>query len=677
MPPPIKTSENKILNAALDYLDHGVSVIPVRKDKVPLIKWEDFQTRRATKEEVTEWWSKWPDANVGIITGKISGLTVVDVEAGGDISRFPATTTIQTGGGGWHLYYAYHPISNKARIFPLTDIRGDSGYVVAPPSVHSSGEEYKILNKMAAVPFPTELFEETVRSSGSFNKELTRLLNETIPEGERNNTATSICGKLLLRFKSHEWETQAWPLFQSWNATHNTPPLKDQELLTIFRSISQAETKRQLSGASVGEPILLEQDERFVINVPVSDGFAVFEFEDVEYGARNIECVVRCSIEMPDTAPRKFVQRINILSSSAKESFARQLKEAFPLGKVKAGWPLIFSQACELLGKALEKQSEEEFYNENAEVNTQYLIKPLVEEGVHNIIFGVGGSGKTYLSLGMAVSLALDKPFLEIQPEKQVNTLFVDYENNSDIWSSRITKILKGMGVDDISAIKKSLFYFRTKGAPIYDIKYQLARVIKRRSIGLIIIDSAALACGGEPENADTANHLLNSLSWLKTTTLLIAHETKNSDNKNKTPFGSIFWFNGARNIWNVSSKQEQDEPVSHVGLFHRKCNNDRISSPRAAVIRFGDGMVNIDFESNEDLLNEPGIKEQIMEELSNGVHRVSEIASNTGIKGTIVAARLQNLKDEGKVNSPMWGVWELTKAEEVKEEDGSDSGYY
>jgi len=87
--------------------------------------------------------------------------------------------------------------------------------------------------------------------------------------------------------------------------------------------------------------------------------------------------------------------------------------------------------------------------------------------------------------------------------------------------------------------------------------------------------------------------------------------------------------------------------------------------------------MVNIDFESNEDLLNEPKIKDQIINELENGVHRVSEIASNTGIKGTIVAARLQNLKDEGRVNSPTWGVWELTKTEEGKEEDDSNNGYY
>jgi len=648
---------NKILESALKYLEHNISFVPVKRDKIPLIKWEEFQNRRPTKEEVVGWWKRWPDANLAIITGKISGVTIVDVEKGGDISKFPLTTTIKSGGGGWHLYYQYHPIKTANRVLPLTDVKSDGGMCTAPPSIHASGDEYKVLRRMNYSPFPAELFnEERIKTS----KDLDHLLNEAIPEGERNNTATSICGKLLLRFKESEWESQAWPLFKSWNITHNNPPLKDSELLSIFNSISQSESRRQSSGASVGEPVLLEQADKFVISVPITDGFAVFEFADVEYSSKSIETITRCSVEMPGTVPRGFVQRINILSSSAKESFARQLRDAFPGGKAKIGWPLIFSQACELLEKTLKKQSEEEEYDETLEADTSYLLRPFIEENVPNIIFGMGGSGKTYLSLRMAISIALGEPFLGITPDKQANTLFVDYENTLNIWSSRITKLLKGMNVEEKSIVKSNLFYFNTKGIPLHDIKYQLLETMRKRNIGLVIVDSAALACGGEPESAEIANRLFNALNRLNTTILLIAHETKNTDSKNKTPFGSIFFYNCARNIWNVENSQEQEESVIHVGLFHRKSNNDRLSSVRSARIYFGDGMVDINPEEASKWTKELTLKSRILSELKDGVNKIEDICTNIKKDRGQVRARLNELKNKGLVDSPSNGFWEL-----------------
>jgi hypothetical protein len=144
---------------AKKYISFGASIIPVGRNKVPLIPWKEFQTRKATEQEVEEWWTKWPEANIGLVTGKISNLAVIDIEKGGDISPFPETDTVTTGGGGWHLYYVYvEGVENKTRIFPLTDIRGEGGYVVAPPSVHSSGKKYEVSKMVGRKPFPTHLF---------------------------------------------------------------------------------------------------------------------------------------------------------------------------------------------------------------------------------------------------------------------------------------------------------------------------------------------------------------------------------------------------------------------------------------------------------------------------------------------------------------------------------------
>ena len=69
------------LEAALKYSEHGLSIIPVGKNKRPLLKWEAFQKSRADETQIKAWFSKWPNANIGIVTGEISGITVADADS--------------------------------------------------------------------------------------------------------------------------------------------------------------------------------------------------------------------------------------------------------------------------------------------------------------------------------------------------------------------------------------------------------------------------------------------------------------------------------------------------------------------------------------------------------------------------------------------------------------------
>lgn len=78
----------------MQYMALGYSVIPVGSNKQPLIKsWKPYQTKAATEDTIYYWWEKKPDANVGIVTGAISNLTVVDIDSykpgGTDYKKFP------------------------------------------------------------------------------------------------------------------------------------------------------------------------------------------------------------------------------------------------------------------------------------------------------------------------------------------------------------------------------------------------------------------------------------------------------------------------------------------------------------------------------------------------------------------------------------------------------------
>ena len=95
---------------ALDYLARGFSVIPVGQDKRPLLPtWKEFQNRRPTAADVENWFQQYKPTGIAIVTGRISGLVVLDVEADVDLTpfRIPLTVAAKTGGGGWHFYFRY------------------------------------------------------------------------------------------------------------------------------------------------------------------------------------------------------------------------------------------------------------------------------------------------------------------------------------------------------------------------------------------------------------------------------------------------------------------------------------------------------------------------------------------------------------------------------------------
>ena len=107
--------------------------------------WKEFQSRRATEQEVREWFSQdGNDVNVGIVTGLISGLVVVDCDTADDaafwMTTFPVSPlVVATGRGGSHIYYQLPEtsIGNRSRVLGRRiDVRGEGGVVVAPPSKH-------------------------------------------------------------------------------------------------------------------------------------------------------------------------------------------------------------------------------------------------------------------------------------------------------------------------------------------------------------------------------------------------------------------------------------------------------------------------------------------------------------------------------------------------------------
>ena len=244
--------------AALTYAQYHWSVIPIRAvDKRPLIKWQEYQQRRATENEINEWFHRWPTANVGIVTGSISGIVVLDIDPqhGGDQSLtawekqhspLPRTVEVKTGGGGRHLYFK-HPggvVHNKVGIAPGIDIRGDGGCIVAPPSIHSSGNHYLWVKghepgKINTAAFPAWLLEKVAgkgKPPGHSVQHWQQLVRNGVEQGKRNATIASLTGHLLWHGVDPDIVEE---LLLCWNRVRARPPLDDEEVIRTVKSIAR------------------------------------------------------------------------------------------------------------------------------------------------------------------------------------------------------------------------------------------------------------------------------------------------------------------------------------------------------------------------------------------------------------------------------------------------------
>lgn len=246
-------------------------------------KWEQYSRQQQDSMDLLRWWGeaygrKWNPkySNVGVVTGAVSGVVVLDVDGpDGTASlagrELPVTPTVETGSGGRHYYFA-HPggqVPNKVRVAPGLDVRGDGGYVVAPPSRHRSGRVYRWVDgrrpdQVPPAQMPGWLLDmihgagggagtRTAAAGGQAREgggrggaatpveHWVRLITEGVPEGQRNDTAARLTG-YLLRHGLPPAVVAA--LMLQWNQA-NRPPLHDDELLRVVRSIAARDSRRR------------------------------------------------------------------------------------------------------------------------------------------------------------------------------------------------------------------------------------------------------------------------------------------------------------------------------------------------------------------------------------------------------------------------------------------------
>jgi len=224
---------------------------------------------------VLAWFERWPFANVGVRTGARpygAGFIALDVDPrhGGDDSLYaverehgelPATLTALTGGGGEHRFFL-HPgewVVTRAELAPGVDVRGDGGYVVAPPSRHLSGQRYAwegFDDAPSCAAAPGWLLA-LLREQGRREQEARRPQGPlVVTPGGRNQTLIRTAGAL----RRIGWDEETiGDILRLINRTRFTERLADDEVLGVARNGARYEPAESIPVQPAPGPSLMER----------------------------------------------------------------------------------------------------------------------------------------------------------------------------------------------------------------------------------------------------------------------------------------------------------------------------------------------------------------------------------------------------------------------------------
>ena len=251
-----------LIDDALTYAGAGMHVFPlhgINEDgtcsclkadcsspgKHPLTQ-NGFKSATADPATVRAWWERRPLANIGMVTGEVSGYVVIDIDPdhGGNEGlsaletkhgALPITRMVRTGGGGNHFFFKYPSGVNvpcsAGKLAPGVDVRANGGYVVMSPSMHRSGRRYEFINFVQAAEIPTPWLALLTKS-----KQAAPASNDAgvIKKGERNETLFKVASSLRGRGLG---EDVIVPALVSVNEHASETPLDADELETIIASV--------------------------------------------------------------------------------------------------------------------------------------------------------------------------------------------------------------------------------------------------------------------------------------------------------------------------------------------------------------------------------------------------------------------------------------------------------
>jgi hypothetical protein len=256
--------------------------------------------------------------------------------------------------------------------------------------------------------------------------------------------------------------------------------------------------------------------------------------------------------------------RINLTSTQAKNGLAKQLAEA----NDAIDWKTIVEALC---FQTLELHRQGEPLQMIGDLplagGAKYRLRPICPEGMPALIFGEGGTGKSFIALLAAILVQSGRTALGLRPT-QGNVLYLDYETSKETQNERVKALCAGLSLPEMQIAYRYCYH------PLAEDIETIQDMVSDKTITFLIVDSLGPACGGDPNEAELAIRMFNALRQLRISSLLIDHVAKHQlDGQKASPYGSVYKTNLARSVWQIIPSTDKGAFHTKVGLFHRKVN--------------------------------------------------------------------------------------------------------
>jgi len=370
------------------------------------------------------------------------------------------------------------------------------------------------------------------------------------------------------------------------------------------------------------------------------------------HGAVTADLEVRSMV--PGIESNLHYSRLTLTSAPAQEKIAKRLDEQMNT----INWNIAMNQACMIVMQLHRKgEPAKPLTTDQAIRPPKYLVWPVLPENHPSIIFGDGGTGKSRFALVLALCLLTgwdDNPFgLKLAPGQRP-VLLLDWETDEDTALWELQRLQNGL-----SRPHCQMHYRRCSFRFIDDLP-QIQELLNNIEPALVIIDSIGPAVTGDLNLTEGALALMTALRQLNVTTLSIAHTSK-TEGQNKTVFGSRFFQNLARSVWEVKKHQEVGDDELSMGVFCRKANLSQIFKPLGFRFNFfdDDGVV-VSREQVKDLpelSKELPLRDQIAGILNRGPMTVQDIAEELEKSPESVRTQFSRHKDMFTRVGDRWGL--------------------
>lgn len=317
------------------------------------------------------------------------------------------------------------------------------------------------------------------------------------------------------------------------------------------------------------------------VMMPHPGGAVTFQFSEMSWTARSLDAIMNVDVRVTGVPQSPYSTRLNLNSASGREGIRRELEQVF--GKQAIEWSRMLATSCSEAGRVWR---EVDLSVDLAEVDPaprQWFLDQRLPLNTVNIVFGMGGTGKSFLVLDMAMHAMMDAMWLDLPMEPIKSILIMDYEDTEDEWRIRAEQFCEANGWEFPTG---RIRYLPGSAIPIHEQKERVRALVREHEVGLVIVDSASSASGGDLLDAQSVSRVVNFLQSLGVTVVMTAHNTKAEDSQ--YPYGNVAWHNLVRSTHYVQQTQEEGSRTASIAMWNRKGNRGR-QRPIGIVIQFPD----------------------------------------------------------------------------------------